>query len=110
MTDAPPAARLTAAQIASPALTVRADGSTSSDGDATPIASYGFDFGDGSPAVTTTAPAASAQHTYAAAGVYTIALVVTDSGGYASTATTASITVNGAPVAQLRVTSAATAS
>ena len=51
---------------------MRADGSTSTDGDATPIASYRFDFGDNTPPVTTTAPTAIAQHSYAAGGAYTI--------------------------------------
>src|SRR5262249_9812944 len=44
--DSPPVARLIATQLASPALTVNADGSTSTDADATPIASYRFEFGD----------------------------------------------------------------
>src|SRR5262249_61984642 len=67
-----PTARLTAAQVASPALTVRADASTSTDPDYTPIASYRFDFRDGTAAGTTTAPTATAQHTYAPAGTYTL--------------------------------------
>jgi PKD repeat protein len=105
--DAPPVARLTATQLASPALTVNANASASTDTDGTPIASYRFDFGDGTPAVTTTAPTASAQHTYAVAGVYTISLTATDTGGYTSAPATASVTVNGAPTARLSVTLAA---
>ncbi|TMQ62707.1 MAG: PKD domain-containing protein, partial [Candidatus Eisenbacteria bacterium] len=93
--DNPPSARLTVAQLASPALTVRADGSGSTDGDATPIASYRFDFGDGSTAVTTTAPTATAQHTYAASGTYTVMLIATDTGGNASSPATASVNVTG---------------
>src|SRR5206468_877926 len=93
--DNPPSARLTVAQLASPALTVRADGSGSTDGDATPIASYRFDFGDGSTAVTTTAPTATAQHTYAASGTYTVTLIATDTGGNASSSATASVNVTG---------------
>jgi hypothetical protein len=80
---------------ASPPLTVIANGSASTDGDATPIASYRFTFGDGTPAVTTTAPTATAQHTYAAAGTYTVTLVATDTGGLASAPATASVTVTG---------------
>src|SRR5437667_2721170 len=76
--DNPPTAKLAVSQLSSPALTVKADGSGSTDSDATPIASYRFDFGDGTSAVTTTAPTATAQHTYAAAGTYTVTLVVTE--------------------------------
>jgi PKD repeat protein len=104
--DAPPVARLAATQLASPALTGRADASASTDTDGTPIASYRFDFGDGTAAVTTTAPTAIAQHTYAAAGVYTLSLTATDTGGYTSAPATASLTVNGAPTARLTVTTA----
>ena len=101
--DNPPVARLSVSQLSSPALTVRADGSASTDGDATPIASYRFDFGDGSAPVTTTAPTATAQHTYAAAGTYTVTLVVTDTGGHASSPATASITVTGPTGASVAV-------
>ena len=108
-TNTAPVARLSAAQLPSPALTVQADGSASTDSDAWPIASYRFDFGDGTAAVTTTAPTAVAQHTYAAAGTYTVRLVVTDTGGLASTETTASITVTSGtpPTARLTVAPAA---
>ncbi len=98
----PPVARLSVTQLAAPALTVRADGSASTDVDATPIASYRFDFGDGTAAVTTTAPTATAQHTYAAAGTYTVSLTATDTGNHTSAPATASITVSattGPPVA-----------
>ncbi len=100
--DNPPTARLAVSQVSSPALTVRADGSGSSDTDATPIASYRFDFGDGTGAVTTTPPTATAQHTYAAAGTYTVTLIVTDTGGKQSSPATATITVSsttGGPIA-----------
>ncbi|HEY6867985.1 MAG TPA: PKD domain-containing protein [Candidatus Eisenbacteria bacterium] len=101
--DNPPTARLAVSQVTSPALTVNADGSGSTDGDATPIASYRFDFGDGSAAVTTTAPTAAARHTYAAAGTYTVTLVATDTGGKSSTPASASVTVTAAPTAQVAV-------
>src|SRR5439155_401121 len=55
-TDTAPVARLTLSQLATPALTVKADASTSTDTDFAPIASYQFTFGDGTAAVTTTAP------------------------------------------------------
>ena len=93
-TDNPPVAKLTVSQLSSPALTVKADGSTSTDGDATPIASYHFDFGDGSAVVNTTAPTATAQHTYAAAGTYTVKLTCTDTGNLTSSQVSQSITVN----------------
>jgi PKD repeat protein len=76
-------------------LTVTANGSGSTDTDATPIATYRFDFGDGTSAVTTTAPTASTQHTYAAGGTYTVTLICTDTAGKASTAVTKSVTVSG---------------
>jgi PKD repeat protein len=53
-------------------LTCTVDGSGSSDTDGT-IASYAWDFGDGA-----TASGATASHTYAVAGTYTIRLTVTD--------------------------------
>jgi len=92
--DSPPVARLTATQVPSPALTVVADGVTSTDADMTPISTYRFTFGDGTAAVTTTAPTANAQHTYAAPGTYTVTLVATDSGGNASAPVTSSVVVN----------------
>jgi len=67
------------------------DASTSSDPDGT-VASYAWDFGDG-----LTGTGATATHSYAAAGNYTVSLVVTDNQGAASTATTHSVTVT-APV------------
>ena len=94
--DVPPVARLTVSQLASPALTVKADGSTSTDTDATPIAGYHFDFGDGSPVVNTTAP--TANHTYAAAGPYTIKLTCTDTANLNSIQVSQSFTVASAPV------------
>jgi PKD repeat protein len=102
-----PVARLSVAQLVpTPALTVRADGSTSTDPDFTPIASYTFDWGDGTTNTTTTAPTATAQHTYAAAGTYSVKLIATDTGGNASTQVTQSINViaENAPTAQLTAT------
>ena len=95
--DFPPVAGLSVEQIASPFLTVTANGSTSTDGDLTPIASYRFDFGDGTPPVTTTAPTATATHTYAAEGPYTVELIVTDTAALASTPVTADVTVVAPP-------------
>ena len=98
----PPVARLSVAQVSAPAFTVNASGAASTDVDATPIATYQFDFGDGTPVVTTAAPIATASHTYATAGSYTVSLVVTDTGLNASTPVTATVAVTavgGPPIA-----------
>jgi PKD repeat protein len=69
------------------ALTLSVDGSASSDPDGT-IAGYAWDFGDGG-----TATGATAQHTYATAGTFTVKLTVTDNTG-ATGETTKTVTVN----------------
>jgi PKD repeat protein len=63
--------------------------STSTDADGT-VASYVWDFGDGSPKRTTAT--SSVSHTYAAAGTYNATLVVTDNRGGVSAATTKAVT------------------
>ncbi|MGH7741402.1 MAG: PKD domain-containing protein [Candidatus Eiseniibacteriota bacterium] len=95
--DFAPLAHLALAQLDSPALTVSADGSASTDEDATPIASYAFDFGDSTPVVVTSAPLATAQHAYAAAGHFTVSLIATDTGGHASSPASAEIDVIAPP-------------
>jgi PKD repeat protein len=95
--DQPPVAKLTVTQLASPPLTVKADGSASTDVDATPIRSYEFDFGDGSPKVVTFAPEANATHTYAASGTYVVTLVARDTGGLASAAVSITVTSASSP-------------
>ena len=89
----PPVAALAVTQLPSPALTVSANAAGSTDTDAWPIASYSFDWGDGSTATVVNAPATSAQHTYSAAGTYTVTLTVKDTGGLTSTPKTQSIAV-----------------
>jgi len=85
--DAPPAATLTVTPGSGRApLTVTADASSSTDTDQTPIASYKFDFGDGS--VTGPQSSPTANHTYQSAGTYTLTATVTDTAGLSSTATT----------------------
>jgi hypothetical protein len=63
------------------------DGSASYDSDGGEIASYSWDFGDGS-----TAEGMMPQHTYTEAGIYTVSLTVIDDEGMTSTnSTTATI-------------------
>jgi parallel beta-helix repeat protein len=92
--DDPPAAALTVTPNAGmEPLWVRADASASTDADATPIESYRFDFGDGSPAVGPQA-GPTAGHTYAVAGTYTVTVTVTDTAGLTGTHT-AQVVVRG---------------
>jgi parallel beta-helix repeat protein len=94
--DAPPAAQLTASPTSGAApLALTADASASTDGDATPIVSYSFDFGDGTSPI---GPQASpvATHTYATAGIYTVVVTATDTAGLASTAS-ATVTATSPP-------------
>jgi PKD repeat protein len=82
----PPAAALAVRPASGVApLPVTADASASTSG-GNPIASYSFDFGDGS-AVVGPQSGASATHTYAQPGTYTVTVTVTDTGGSSSTAT-----------------------
>ena len=91
--DNPPAASLQVTPVSGTApLAVTADANGSTDTDATPIASYRFDFGDGTSVGPQ--PGATATHIYASAGTYTVTVTVTDS---ANQATTASTTVTVAP-------------
>ena len=84
--------------VAPHTVTLSSAGSVDNDGS---IASYSWDFGDGSPVST----AASPTHAYAA-GTWTATLTVTDDDGATDTATTAQITVavNQAPVAVANAT------
>lgn len=66
--------------------TLAMDGSGSFDPDGS-IVSYAWDFGDGRSS-TGTAASHRVDHTYSAAGTYTVTLTVTDDGGLADTAMT----------------------
>jgi parallel beta-helix repeat protein len=93
----PPGSAPTARLVVTPAsgtapLDVSADGSTSTDPDGD-IASYRFDFGDGSPVVGPQS-GATATHTYTAAGTYPVTITVTDGAGRTSEATQ-QVTVSG---------------
>lgn len=90
-----PSAKL---EVSKDYLKIAADASASADSDGQ-IAAYAFDFGDGSAAVEGTA--SSAEHTYQAAGSYTVSLTVTDdSGASTSTTTVVEVAANQPPVAQ----------
>lgn len=84
--DNPPDAKLTVSpQSGQAPLSVTADASGSTDNDTTGIASYAFNWGDGS--VVTSQDASTAPHNYSAAGDYTVTVVVTDTAGQSSQAT-----------------------
>ncbi|MDT8409667.1 MAG: PKD domain-containing protein [Wenzhouxiangellaceae bacterium] len=70
------------------------DGSASSDSDGN-IASYAWDFGDGS-----IASGATANHSYSADGTYVVTLTVTDNAGVSDSATS-SVTVSSGAVADI---------
>src|SRR5207245_1053514 len=91
--DAPPVAALTVTPSSGTApLGVTVDASGSSDPDGT-IATYAFDFGEGTPVTQTTA---TATHLYRAAKTYTVRVTVTDSGGL-SASRSDTVTVATAP-------------
>jgi PKD repeat protein len=73
-------------------LAVNFDGSASSDADGN-ITGYSWDYGDGSPADTSSA---TPPHTYAVAGTYTVTLTVTDNNG-ATASDTATVTIANRP-------------
>src|SRR5205823_1393027 len=82
-------------------LNVTADASASTDTDNTPIATYAFDWGDGT-AATPPQAGATAPHTFAAVGTYTVTVTVKDTAGLSSTATkTVTVSPDAAPSAAL---------
>ncbi len=83
----PPVANAGGPYTGSPGVAVLFDGSASSDADGS-IVTYAWHFGDGA-----TGAGNKPSHTYAAAGVYAVTLMVTDNDGLvASAQTTASVT------------------
>lgn len=80
-------------------MTVSVDGSSSTDADGT-VASYAWDFGDG-----TTGTGVTAVHTYVNPGTYTVTLTVTDNKGAVSAPVTNQVTViTGIPTASFTST------
>lgn len=104
--DLPPSAALQVRPASGDApLDVTADASASVDADSTPIASYAFDFGDGTPPVDPQ-PSPTWSHTYSLPGTYSVRVTVTDTAGLSST-TSASVRVTSTenpPTAALTVT------
>lgn len=83
--EAPPVAKVKASPTNGRApLIVSFDASGSTDIDSTPIASYTFDFGDGSATATQSSP--YALHIYTRKGTFTATVTVRDTIGQASTA------------------------
>lgn len=100
--DLPPTAVLGVTPSSGPInLRVTADASGSTDVDATPIASYRFNFGDGTLVGPQVAP--TAIHVYAALGDFTVTVTVTDTAGKTDTATATVSVLNSAPVASLKL-------
>lgn len=98
VSDNPPSAALQVAPAPSSGpYAVTVDASQSTDVDDTPIASYTFDYGDGSDPLTGTAP--TGQHTYGGAGTYTVTVTVTDTAGKSSQATASVTLVDPSPPA-----------
>jgi|GEM_PF-1397825 len=99
--EAPTASFSTDVSTPEPGEDVTFDGSGSSDPDGS-IASYEWDFGDGS-----TATGQSVTHSYSSSGDYTVTLTVTDDGGASDSASTtvsvSSGTSNEAPNASFTV-------
>ncbi len=100
--DAAPVARVTVTP-ASVVLGsgVSANASASTDTDSTPIASYKFDFGDGSAPVTQSG--ASFGHTYSSVGSYTVTVTVTDTASLVGSVTAPVTVLPGSTGSPIRV-------
>ena len=93
--NVPPVAAAGADQAANAGATVSFSGAASTDSDGT-IATYAWQFGDG-----TTGAGATATHIYAEAGVFTVTLTVTDNSGATATDTLV-VTVTAPVLAAIR--------
>jgi large repetitive protein len=87
-TSSPNVAPVAAFTTSCPQATCTVDGSTSTDTAPGTVASYAWDFGDG-----TTGSGVTATHTYATGGSKTVSLVVTDNQGLSSAPVTHTATV-----------------
>jgi PKD repeat protein len=98
--DVAPTANAAGPYSGSPGLAISFNGSATDPGanDASGF-TYAWDFGDG-----TTGTGSSPSHTYAAAGTFTVKLVVKESSGLSSTATTTATIASAPPVGQFVVT------
>ena len=99
ISNRPPTAKAGGPYSTQPGVAFTANGSGSSDLDGS-IASYRWKWGDGTP--DTVGASATASHTYASAGNYSIVLTVTDDEGAVATST-ASVTVQAAATSDLVV-------
>jgi PKD repeat protein len=98
----PPTAALTVSPSSGAApLAVTANASGSAPG-SSPISTYAFNFGDGT-SVVGPQSGATANHTYAASGTFTVTATVTDSSGASSTATQTVVVGGTPPTAALTV-------
>ena len=91
-----------------PALACIFSGAASTDGDGT-ISSYSWNFGDPTSGAANTATTLAADHTFSAAGTYTVTLTVTDNDGATGTVSK-SVTVSvpaGSPTAAFTVSCSA---
>ncbi len=101
--DTPPTAAFTpSASVFVPGTTVSFDAGASSASTGGTISDYAWNFGDGSPVLHTTTPAAS--HTFSTVGTYTVTLTITDDLGATSALASAQVTAD-EPTAAFTVSS-----
>jgi PKD repeat protein len=96
--DVVPAAPLTPVLGLSASGTTSVNASAADSTDSWNITGYSFDFGDGTPAVSSATD--TAAHTYAKAGTYKVTVTETDAGGNTA-ATSSSFTTDAAPAGTL---------
>jgi PKD repeat protein len=102
--DTPPTASFTFSPgSATVAQSVSFDGSASKDTDSDAIATYKWTFGDGA---TQTTSGPKTTHSYASVGTVTVTLVVVDSHGRASAASSSALTVTAPTLSKARLSTA----